>query len=87
MLNVLTRLFGSRNERLVRGYGRLVRAANELEPQIQALSDEALRWIIDMPPAGADGPTGLRFNHSATAPVVREFELWEYAFSEQDESE
>lgn len=51
------------------------------------LSDEALRWIIDMPPAGADGPRGLRFNHSATAPVVREFELWEYAISEQEESE
>ncbi len=47
MLQLLTRVFGSRNERLVRGYGRYVRAANELEPQIQALSDEALRGKTD----------------------------------------
>jgi preprotein translocase subunit SecA len=40
---LLTRVFGSRNERLVRGYARTVRAANQLEPQIQELSDEALR--------------------------------------------
>ncbi|HVN42067.1 MAG TPA: preprotein translocase subunit SecA, partial [Steroidobacteraceae bacterium] len=43
MLNLLTRVFGSRNERLVRGYGRYVRAAAELEPSIQKLSDDELR--------------------------------------------
>ncbi|HEX4388022.1 MAG TPA: hypothetical protein VH109_05295, partial [Steroidobacteraceae bacterium] len=43
MHQLLTRVFGSRNERIVRGYGRFVRAANQLEPQIQGLSDEALR--------------------------------------------
>src|SRR2546429_4531330 len=37
------RVFGSRNERLVRGYARAVRAASQLEPQIKELSDEALR--------------------------------------------
>ncbi len=47
MLNFLTRVFGSRNERLVRGYGRHVRAANDFEPTIQALSDEALRAKTD----------------------------------------
>jgi len=40
---LLTRVFGSRNERLVRGYAREVRASNQLEPQIMELSDEALR--------------------------------------------
>jgi len=40
---LLTRVFGSRNERLVRGYARAVRAANQLEPQIMELGDEALR--------------------------------------------
>jgi preprotein translocase subunit SecA len=40
LLHFLTRVFGSRNERLVRSYGRYVRAANEFEPTIQALSDE-----------------------------------------------
>ncbi|MEY4762859.1 MAG: preprotein translocase subunit SecA, partial [Pseudomonadota bacterium] len=42
VLQFLTRIFGSRNERIVRGYGRIVRAAGELEPMLQALSDEAL---------------------------------------------
>jgi len=40
---LLTRVFGSRNERIVRGHGRTVRAANQFEAQLQALSDEALR--------------------------------------------
>jgi len=43
VLHFLTRVFGSRNERLVRGYGRFVRAAAELESSIQALSDDDLR--------------------------------------------
>ena len=43
MRQLLTRVFGSRNERIVRGHGRAVRAANELEAPIQQLSDEALR--------------------------------------------
>ena len=43
MRQLLTRVFGSRNERIVRGHGRAVRAANQLEPQITELSDEALR--------------------------------------------
>ncbi len=47
MLQLLTRVFGSRNERLVRGFGRAVRAANQLEAQIQALSDEGLRAKTD----------------------------------------
>ncbi|HEV7632400.1 MAG TPA: preprotein translocase subunit SecA [Steroidobacteraceae bacterium] len=42
MLQLLTRVFGSRNERILRGYGRLTREANELEAQTEALSDEAL---------------------------------------------
>jgi preprotein translocase subunit SecA len=40
---LLTRVFGSRNERIVRGFARTVRTANQLEPQIQELGDEALR--------------------------------------------
>jgi preprotein translocase subunit SecA len=47
LLEFLTRIFGSRNERLLRGYARYVRAAKELEPQIQALTDEALRAKTD----------------------------------------
>jgi preprotein translocase subunit SecA len=40
---LLTRVFGSRNERIVRGYGRQVRAATALEAQTKQLGDEALR--------------------------------------------
>jgi preprotein translocase subunit SecA len=42
VLQLLTRVFGSRNERTVRSYGKLVRQANAYEPALQALSDEAL---------------------------------------------
>ncbi|HWI15555.1 MAG TPA: preprotein translocase subunit SecA, partial [Burkholderiales bacterium] len=44
---VLRKIFGSRNERLLKQYSRLVRAINALEPQIAALSDEALRAKTD----------------------------------------
>jgi preprotein translocase subunit SecA len=43
LLDTLKRIFGSRNDRLIRGYGRYIRAAGELEPGLKALSDEALR--------------------------------------------
>ena len=40
--NFLTKLFGSRNERLLKGYRKNVEAINALEPSIAALSDEQL---------------------------------------------
>jgi preprotein translocase subunit SecA len=43
LLDTLKRIFGSRNDRLIRGYGRYIRAAKELEPGLKSLSDEALR--------------------------------------------
>ena len=43
MLKALTKVFGSRNERLVKGYGRAVRASAGLEAKISALSDEEMR--------------------------------------------
>jgi preprotein translocase subunit SecA len=43
MINILTRIFGSRNERLLKQYGQQVKAINALEPAISALSDEGLR--------------------------------------------
>jgi len=44
MLNkIFKKIFGSRNERLVRQMSREVERINVLEPEIQALSDEALR--------------------------------------------
>jgi preprotein translocase subunit SecA len=43
VLQALTRVFGSRNDRLVKSYGRLVREAGAFEARVAALSDEALR--------------------------------------------
>jgi preprotein translocase subunit SecA len=43
VLQALTRVFGSRNDRLIKSYGRMVREANGFESELQALSDEALR--------------------------------------------
>ena len=47
MLKLLTRLFGSRNDRIVRGYEATVRKSNALESSLQALSDDALRAKTD----------------------------------------
>ncbi len=41
--SLLTSVFGSRNERLLKQYGANVRKINALEPQMQALPDEALK--------------------------------------------
>jgi preprotein translocase subunit SecA len=43
VLPTLTRVFGSRNDRLIKGYSRVVREAQSWEPKLQALSDEQLR--------------------------------------------
>ena len=43
MWQFFRRMFGSRNQRLLKSYSRWVEAANALEPAVQALSDEALR--------------------------------------------
>jgi len=43
MIGLLKKVFGSRNERLLKQYRRQVRAINALEPQMAALSDEQLR--------------------------------------------
>jgi preprotein translocase subunit SecA len=40
--NIFKKLFGSRNERLVKQYGRTVTQINALEPAMEALSDEQL---------------------------------------------
>ena len=40
---LLKKIFGSRNDRLIRQYSQKVRTINALEPKIQALSDEELR--------------------------------------------
>ena len=40
---VLTSIFGSRNQRLLKQYGQVVEKINALEPSLAALSDDALR--------------------------------------------
>ncbi|HJV61784.1 MAG TPA: preprotein translocase subunit SecA [Albitalea sp.] len=44
---LLTQIFGSRNERLLKQYRRVVLQVNALEPQFEALSDAALRAKTD----------------------------------------
>ncbi len=41
--NFLTKLFGSRNDRLLKQYRRMVEQINALEPRLEQLSDEQLR--------------------------------------------
>ena len=47
MLNFLTRIFGSRNDRVLKSLARDMRAANAFEPALQALGDEQLRAKTD----------------------------------------
>ena len=47
MLNFLTRVFGSRNDRVLKSLARDMRAANAFEPALQALGDEQLRAKTD----------------------------------------
>jgi preprotein translocase subunit SecA len=47
VLQALTRVFGSRNDRLVKSYSRLVRDAAAQEAALQALPDDALRAKTD----------------------------------------
>ncbi|MFT3717900.1 preprotein translocase subunit SecA [Pseudorhodoferax sp.] len=42
-INFLTKIFGSRNERLLKQYRKSVQAINALEPQFEKLSDDELR--------------------------------------------
>ena len=44
---ILTSLFGSRNERLLKQYRREVEKVNALEPKFEALDDAALRAKTD----------------------------------------
>jgi preprotein translocase subunit SecA len=41
--NFLTKLFGSRNDRIIKQYGKTVTQINALEPSFEALSDEQLQ--------------------------------------------
>ena len=72
MLQALTRLFGSRNDRLVKSYARPVRASGTFEPALQALSDEQLRGKTDEFRARLKAGTGLEALQAEAFAVVRE---------------
>ncbi len=58
MKKIFTRLFGSRNERLLRTYRKLIVRANELESELEKLSDLELREKTDeFKKRHADGET------------------------------
>src|SRR6185503_19705286 len=40
---ILTKVFGSRNDRLLKRYRRIVDQVNQLEPKVRAMTDEQLR--------------------------------------------
>ncbi|MGD2033347.1 MAG: hypothetical protein PVJ74_12790, partial [Gammaproteobacteria bacterium] len=46
-MSILTGIFGSRNERLLKQYGRSVTKISALEDQIQALDDDQLAAKTD----------------------------------------
>ena len=43
MVNFLTKLFGSRNDRLLKQYRKTVARINAMEPELEKLDDQALK--------------------------------------------
>ena len=43
--NFLTKIFGSRNDRLLKQYRSSIAKVNALEPELEKLSDDALRAL------------------------------------------
>jgi preprotein translocase subunit SecA len=72
VLKALTRVFGSRNERLVKSYGRAVRASAALEAQVAALSDAQLRAKTDEFRSRLDAGSTLEQIQPEAFAVVRE---------------
>ncbi|MFC2552455.1 MAG: prepilin peptidase, partial [Rodentibacter sp.] len=46
-MSILTKIFGSRNDRILRKLRKKVAQINKLEPQFEALTDEQLRAKTD----------------------------------------
>ena len=59
MANILTKVFGSRNQRLLRQYSKSVSQINGFEEQIKALSDEKLAQKTDDFRSRLDSGEGL----------------------------
>ena len=60
MANFFTRLFGSRNQRILRGYGKTVAAAGGFEDAFKQLSDDELRAKTEEFRQRHTGPAPLR---------------------------
>jgi preprotein translocase subunit SecA len=72
MLNVLTKIFGSRNDRMLKQYSRVVAQVNALEPSVAALDDAQLSGkTAELKQRHADGQTLQELLPEAFA-VVRE---------------
>src|SRR3989440_908836 len=73
MINPLLRkIFGSRNDRLLKTYGQVVRRINALEPEVSALSDADLRAKTDAFKARVAGGESLDDILPEAFAVVRE---------------
>ena len=60
---ILTQIFGSRNDRLLKGYRKTVQLINALEPKFEGLDNDALRPYF----TGARG----RSAQAATSPWMK----------------
>ena len=71
-------IFGSANDRRVKGYQARVNAINALEPEVSKLSDEALKArTAEFRQQLAEGATRwLSMSEEQRAEVLQRFELW-----------
>jgi len=72
MLSLLKKVFGSRNDRLVKQLGREVRRINAIEPSMKALSDDELKALSAKLKARAQGGESLDAMLPEAFALVRE---------------
>jgi hypothetical protein len=67
-MSLLTKIFGSRNQRLLKQLQKFVRAINALEPELEKLSDDALKAKTpELKARLAGGAAGRRVKRSCSS--------------------
>ncbi|MEM7083682.1 MAG: preprotein translocase subunit SecA [Pseudomonadota bacterium] len=70
--NFLTKIFGSRNQRTIKAYSKIVKNANQLEDAFQTKSDEEIRAVTEDLRARVEGGESLESVMSEAFAAVRE---------------
>ncbi|MFK8030286.1 MAG: preprotein translocase subunit SecA [Gammaproteobacteria bacterium] len=72
MANILTKIFGSRNQRTIKSYNKIVKATNQLEAEFKEKSEEELKELTESLKARVAGGESLDSVMSEAFAAVRE---------------